>query len=328
LFDYALQLHRASPDSPRIGYEGAPWPDAWWHPRRGRARRSYSRSLRNQRREHETTAAVLDEHFTKPSASLRDLAEALHDVGVPKLPDEEIAAVAGRGDAQLVRETGRWLVRHATDRCAVLIGLALLDTVEDQRDIPLIQTIALLSGPVGALAIDMFTRWQGTDEVLMWLAERLESHSRTDLVELYLCPKAETSEMVRQWLLRHACNGGYLDHYLAGEVATVTHLHEVITTATPDPEVVDHTGVLLATMIGSENMGMTLEHYPHACTVIEAHVNHSGRLEPTAERYYAASKLGNYLRKTAAEQLFWPQEHQERVANKYLRYASFGPAPT
>jgi len=71
---------------------------------------------------------------------------------VPIHPNEHVAAAACRADARRIQETGRWLIRHATDRCAVTIGLALLASVSDEDDIPVIRTIGLLSNRFGPLA--------------------------------------------------------------------------------------------------------------------------------------------------------------------------------
>jgi hypothetical protein len=57
-----------------------------------------------------------------------------------------------RADAQRVQHTGRWLVRHSTDRCSALVGLALLATGRAPEEMPLIQTVGLLSDNFGALA--------------------------------------------------------------------------------------------------------------------------------------------------------------------------------
>jgi hypothetical protein len=106
----------------------------------------------------------------------------------------------------------------------------------------------------------------------------------------------------RQWLLRHACvagdlGGDFFEHYYAGTVATTAHLHEAITAPDPDSELVDHAGRLLVGMSGASGMGLTLEHYPPADAVLAAYVEHTGRLEPTVERYCHAALLADHLRR-------------------------------
>lgn len=144
LFDHALRLHHEFPDSP-LPRDGRPFPDESRH--RHRPRRP-----KDPRAAGAAVAAILDEHFARSGAVPADLAEAFHDVWVPIQPNDHITAAACRVDAQRVRETGRWLVRRGTDRCAVTVGLSLLTSVWDEADVPLIQTIGLLSEHFGPLA--------------------------------------------------------------------------------------------------------------------------------------------------------------------------------
>jgi hypothetical protein len=46
-----------------------------------------------------------------------------------------------------------------------------------------------------------------------------------------------------------------------------------------------------------EGMGTPLRRYPHAMTVLEAHVGHLECLGPTPERYFAAATVALYLTK-------------------------------
>lgn len=75
---------------------------------------------------------------TSPTAESRMLADAFCGLSVPAHRNEHIAAAALRADRVRVRETGRWLVRRASDRCAVLVGLALLGSGQSDDDVPLI----------------------------------------------------------------------------------------------------------------------------------------------------------------------------------------------
>ncbi|MEU2181257.1 hypothetical protein [Streptomyces thermolilacinus] len=86
-------------------------------------------------------ALILDAHFAGPRPRPGDLADAFHHVHIPIQPDASIAAAAERAPGGRARRTGRWLVRHGTDRCAVTMGLALVAAAGTRDDIPLIQTI-------------------------------------------------------------------------------------------------------------------------------------------------------------------------------------------
>ncbi|MEU8179280.1 hypothetical protein AB0B86_00730 [Micromonospora sp. NPDC049047] len=310
LFAHASLLHRADPDSPLPG-DGVPYPDDEQH----RDRKFRPSAPNDSRRSGADVAALLDAHFADPSTVPGDLVEAFHGLYVPIHPNDHISAAACRVDADRVRETGRWLVQHATDRCAAIVGLALLGTVWDEDDITLIKTIGLLSKHFGPLAAHALKRRRDGSDALLWLAERVTGWGRAYVVQT-LCEVGGIG--ARQWLLRRACDGDFLNGYFAGKVATTAHLHEAITAPDPDLEVIDHTGRLLATMADSDGMGMTLEHYPPAPAVLAAHCGLAGRLEPSVERFYVAAQLAGYLQGAAADRIAWPEGGRERVLDGYL----------
>jgi hypothetical protein len=66
----------------------------------------------------------------------------------------------------------------------------------------------------------------------------------------------------RHWLLRHACDGDYLNGYFAGKLATAAHLSDAILQPDADDALIDHTGRLLRIMGDCQGMGLTLEHSP------------------------------------------------------------------
>ncbi|MGV9377520.1 hypothetical protein ACWDRB_16975 [Nonomuraea sp. NPDC003707] len=308
LFDYAVHLHLQDPDSP-LPRDGEPYPDDELHRRRSRPRPPEDRRL-----EGADVARILDAHFAKPKAPPSALADAFHDVYVPIHHNEHIAAAALRADRHRVQRTGQWLVQHSTDRCSATVGLALLAADWAEEDIPLIQTIGLLSNRFGPLAAHALRR-RGGSEVLQWLAERVTGWGRVYVIEELCLADGRAS---RSWLLRHACDGDYLNGYFAGKVATSAHLHEAITRAEADDDLVDHTGCLLAIMADCSGMGLTLEHYPPAHIVLQAHAGHLGRQTPTLSRYINAAVIADHLAQKPPERLGCTLEDRSRLLQQYL----------
>jgi hypothetical protein len=308
LFDYALRLHQQVPDSP-LPRDGEPYPDDRLHRRQSRPRAPKDRRL-----EGADVAAILDAHFAKADAPPSDLADAFHDVYVPIHHNEHIAAAALRADRQRVQRTGRWLVRHSTDRCSATVGLALLAADWAEEDIPLIQTIGLLSYRFGPLAAHALRR-RGGEQALLWLAERVTGWGRVYIIEALCLLGAFES---RRWLLRHACDGDVLNGYFAGKVATAAHLHEAIAGTDVDDDLVDHTGRLLKIMAGCGGMGMTLEHYPPARIVLEGHAGRISRQTPTVNRYVDAAVIAGHLAQKPPERLGCTVEHRDRLLQQYL----------
>ncbi|MFD4636704.1 hypothetical protein ACFWN2_05275 [Lentzea sp. NPDC058436] len=187
-------------------------------------------------------ARVLDRYFTAEKLSPERLAEELSRLTAPIHPNDHITAAALRAKRSRVRRTGRWLVRHGRNRQAVA---------------------------------DALSRRPGGSDALLWLGARTAGWGRVHVVEA-LCRKQMPA--VREWLLRHACDGSVFDGYYAGKVATAAHLHSAITSEDADEALVDHTGRLLHAMSDCEGMGMTLKAYPPAAAVVEAHAAHVSRL--------------------------------------------------
>jgi hypothetical protein len=243
------------------------------------------------------------------------LADVFHDVYIPIHPNEHIAAAAERADRERVRETGRWLVRHTTDRCSATVGLALIASVGTVDDIPLIRTIGLLSNRFGALAARGLERLPGGAEALLWLADRVTGWGRVYVVEA-LCRLQDP--VARPWLLRRACDGDFLNGYFAGKVAQTAGLHEAIAEPSAEADIADHTGRLLLVMTYSQGMGTTLSHYPHAEEVLAAHLRHFQRLGPTANRYCLAAWLANSLGENGDAGSVGPLQRWQPYRDSYL----------
>ncbi|MBL7257752.1 hypothetical protein [Paractinoplanes lichenicola] len=302
LFDHALRLHRQHPGGP-LPDGGKPYPD-------DEIRRPRSRN--DPRLAGADVAAILDRHFGSV-AHPSDL--VFRDCDVPIHRNEHIAAAALRADRQRVRRTGRWLVRHATDRRAALVGLALLATDHADDDIPLIQTIGLLADWFGPLAAEALQRRRDGAEALTWLAERTTGWGRVYVIEA-LCRLGSAG--TRSWMLRHACDGDFLNGYFAGQVATTAHLHEAITGDDVDDALIDHTGRLLKAITDCGGMGTTLEHYPPSAIVLAAHATHLSRQAPTFPRYVNAATIADELITKPPARSGCTSEQRDTIVGQYL----------
>ncbi|GIF62252.1 hypothetical protein Ais01nite_02870 [Asanoa ishikariensis] len=309
LFDHALRLHRDNPDGV-LTRDGEPYPDDALHS--GRRLKGHS----DRRLDGADVTAVLDEHFARTDAPPSELADAFHDLYVPIHRNDHIAAAALRADRQRVRRTGRWLVRHATDRCSATVGLALLATDWTDEDIPLIQTIGLLSKQFGPLATEALSRRVSGTEALLWLAQRVAGWGRVYVVE-QLCQRGVDGP-AREWLLRHACDGDFLNGYFAGQLATAAHLHEAVLSSEADDDLWDHAGRLLKIMGDCGGVGMTLEHYPPAPIVLTAHATHLAAQAPTAARYTTAAFIAHHLADKAPHRSGCTAEERDHIVRRYL----------
>ncbi|MFE0178499.1 hypothetical protein ACFWZ2_39955 [Streptomyces sp. NPDC059002] len=195
------------------------------------------------------------------------------------------------------------------------MGLALVAAVATVDDIPLIQTIGLLSNHFGPLAARALEQLPGGTEAVLWLADRVTGWGRVYVVEA-LCRLDDP--VARPWLLRSACDGDFLNAYFVGSVAQTAGLHEVITGPTVDDEITDHTGRLLLVMTFSQGMGTTLSRYPHAEAVLAAHLRHLERLGPSASRYCIAAWLASSLGENGDAGSIGPVQRWQPYRNGYL----------
>jgi hypothetical protein len=309
LFDHAMRLHQKTQDSP-LPRDGEPYPDEEFR-RRGRPGPPHDGRMWGA-----DVAEVLDAYFADPGAAPDTLVTAFRDVFVPIHRSDHVAAAARRADKHRVKQTGRWLVRHSPDSDSAIVGLALLATISDEDDIPLIQTIGLLSDKFAALAAEALRRRPGGAAALLWLAPRVSGWGRVYIVEA-LCQRGVGPE-ARAWLLRFACEGGGLDGYFAGKVATAAHLHEGIISPAADDDLIDHTGRLLLTMADCAGMGLTLERYPHAPIVLSRHAELLKGQTPTVARYLTATVLTYHLTKHEPHRLGCTVGQRARVLADYL----------
>ena len=296
LFAHALEIHQREPDKP-LPRDGYPFPDDAEH--RGRKKPP---APQDQRQAGIYVAAILERHFAEASPDPAALAAAVHRVHVPIYRSDHIAAAALNPERDRVLETGRWLILNGTDRCAVTVGLALLEAVGiTSDDVPLVQTIGLLSdrfGELASLALEKIADKPAS--VLLWLADRVTGWGRVSAMRS-LCRFDDPA--VQHWLLRKAIDGDFLNGYFAGQVARAGRLHEAVDDFDSDPELVDSAGRILWIMTECEGMGLTLENYEHANTVLRAHYQAISRLGPTLQRYYIAALIARHLSRRVPPEL-------------------------
>lgn len=96
------------------------------------------------------------------------------------------------------------------------------------------------------------------------------------------------------WLLRNACDGGFLNRYFAGTVATAAHLLAAITRPEPDAALVDHTSRLLIVMSGRRH-GRDTRHVPARGPRAGGPRRGAGHAAADPDRYRAATRLAEVL---------------------------------
>lgn len=177
-------------------------------------------------------------------------------------------------------KTARWLVRHGTDRRAVLVGLGLLRGNAGQRDIPLIKTIGLLCF-ADYLAIDVLAQIPDAVGDLIWLAQRSRDHARISAVRALV---GNLDPHVRGWVL--STPRQLLSSDLAREIAEVYQLSQTLDAPDVPETLWDQAGNLLLAMTSTRNYHYEIGRYSHARVVyvrwVEAALQRPATLERAA----------------------------------------------
>ncbi|GAA2675852.1 hypothetical protein LV78_000973 [Actinosynnema pretiosum] len=272
------RLHRAAPDGPL--------PEVLTNPPPERRRWVDGEDKAQER----AIVRVLDAHFADPDRDPAALARAARGLTFPLHGRKSISAAARRAGADRAHRTGLWLVRHGTAPAEVMAGLTLLvawldlsaplvpRAVPGEADAELVRVLALDdSCVVAALSV-----LRGLPDHLLWVAERSRGWERVLAVE-EICRSAAGE--LRHWLLRHACDGDYLNHYFVRKVAERADLEGAMARPDADDALVDHTGVLLVFLAESGPSAIVLHDYEPARRVLAAHAAHLSRQRPTWTRY-------------------------------------------
>ncbi|WP_460399265.1 hypothetical protein [Actinophytocola sediminis] len=302
LFEHAQRLHRRTPDDP-LPAGGRPFPDDGDQPR-----------IPYPERKPALTAA-LREFLATPSS-----AQDLHDVCTRlTISSRDVAWVSETVPQPSPRllDIARWLVRHGTDRRAVIVGLGLLGGHAEQHDIPMLTVIGRLSF-ADYLAIGALTRIPGAERDLIWLAERSRSHPRIRAVESLL---GHRDPAVRDWV--RCTPRELLSSDLARKIAQAHALAELLNGPAVDDALWDQAGNLLLAMTSTRNYRSEIGRYPDAPAVYQRWVTLAGQRPPTLGRATLLATVAEDLRTGPAAPVVG--ESRGRLVDRIGSLLSAGP---
>lgn len=302
LFEHATRLHQQNPDDP-LPRGGRPYPDGHAQPRRPERRAPVS----------ERTAAlvaVLEAFLPDPSASLPRLHDELSRLDLFGSTVESAIDKLPALDTERTRQTGAWLVRHATDRRPAVVGLALLTPTSQSDDIPLIRTIGLLDyfGPAAARAL---ANLPGATADLIWLTQRSRRWARVKAIEA-LCQRADPQAVT--WLRRHAVGDEDMSASLARQVAEAISLPDALEGDMVEEDVLDQAGQLLLAMVTPNDYRAQLFNYRDACRTYAALARHLPDASASMPRYAMLAGLVEELRTGYAACLDWNPGQREEIS--------------
>jgi hypothetical protein len=193
--------------------------------------------------------AELIEHAAggEPDAQ-RMLYEAARGDGIVFALDDALQALARAGvPAEPVAELARRMAAEAHHREPLKLAISLLGRAGDERDVPLLETLArhdefsLVAGVALATVID--------DPIQAWwrVGCLASGWGRVEAVDRLADHDDELPDEARAWLLRHACLDAPLGAYMAYTCATVGRL-ETALDGLVDDELLDGACVILSAL--------------------------------------------------------------------------------
>lgn len=225
-------------------------------------------------------------------AHLDALYELLVDVEALRFADRIARPLAGSNRATMTR-VARWLVTRSTHREPAKIGLFLLGLSAPESDLALAKTFAR-HGEFTSWAADC--AWNLLDDAVPVWMEMCEGQSgwgRVELVQRIVSEGGERAE-VAPWLLRHGCDGDFLDTYIAYGCATSGKLAEALDGEQLDPELrIGARHILGALIMGgpAEDLGDLDER----AVVLDRYTQWMQTLEPSIEELALLASIIDWL---------------------------------
>ncbi|MFG3251982.1 hypothetical protein [Streptomyces sp. NPDC048172] len=213
-------------------------------------------------------------------------------------------------DPARARALGLRLVRDGTDRRVVWVGLALLRGTAGPDEVPYIVAVGRLSRCLRPAA-EVLASLDGTAGEIVRLAEcAARPQQRSDAVHV-LCQRPDP--VARHWLRRRGLGPGREE---AARARTVAEAADLPSAPLTDPEVLAHTGRLLATMAEPEDSIPQILRYADARRVLLAFSTHAASLEPTLDHRALLTSLLLDVHSGHTRLLDWEAGERELIVER------------
>ncbi|MFC5750538.1 hypothetical protein [Actinomadura rugatobispora] len=202
-----------------------------------------------------------------------------------------------------LRTLGRWLARTGAHIGAVELGLLLLGIAGNDDDRDTILTLSLLEGPCCCAADALAGSQSRPYEALFEMARKRTGWARIDAITHMR--GATVDRHIKDWLVREACEGSFLDVYIADIVAETGDLAAALTTAPADDDVLNGAGWILIAMCDREFPTTSILTFSAAETILTAYAQRVLARPPTLRRLQTLMFVDDFLRSDQAERAQW-----------------------
>jgi hypothetical protein len=147
-----------------------------------------------------------------------------------------------------VAEVGRYFATKAADRESTKFGILLLELSSEDRDRPVLETLALHDEFTLYAALALCKLSSNPENVLWQLAQKVHGWGHVQVVERLDGTK---NPAIQAWMLRDGFRNDIMDEYLAGICARTGRLHEALSTKVVDRALLDGAaGIIKALVYG------------------------------------------------------------------------------
>jgi hypothetical protein len=202
-----------------------------------------------------------------------------------------------------LRTLGRWLARTGAHIGAVELGLLLLGIAGNDDDRDTILTLSLLEGPCCCAADALADSQSRPYTALFEMARKRKGWARIDAIKHLR--GATVDRHIKDWLVREACEGNFLDVYIADIVAETGDLAAALTTATADDDLLNGAGWILVAMCDRGFPSISILTFSAAETILTAYAQHVLAQPPTFRRLQTLMFVDDFLRSDQAERARW-----------------------
>ncbi|XRQ08973.1 hypothetical protein ACN3XK_72920 [Actinomadura welshii] len=313
-YDHALRLRRMHGSGP-LPDGGGPLPDEEQAPRRRTLDRADIAEL----------VQMLD-RAADPWPPDRELLSVLDgrlrrlDVSDSR---DELAAGIRRLDhvpASRLRLLGRWLAGTGTHFGTVGLGLILLGVAGHDDDRDLILALGSLGGPCRCAADALAASQSRPHEALLEMARQTSDWARVDAIRLLRGARLERRD--KDWLIRHSCDGGFLDVYFADVVAESGDLAGTLGPDTVDDDLLSGAGRVLYALCELEWPLPGILDYRDAEAAVRHYARHVAARPTTIDRLCELVTVYAFLCSPRAGQARWSAGGLSRVRDLYRNLLS------
>jgi hypothetical protein len=175
-------------------------------------------------------------------------ADVLLSIADPLQEQIRTSVLTSETRSSRIAEVGRYFATRAADRESAKFGILLLELSGEDRDHPVLETLALHDEFTLYAALALRQLSSHPENVMWHLAQRVHGWGRVQVVERL---DGTGNAAIRAWMLRDGFRNDIMDEYLAGICARTGKLHEALSANDVDCALLDGAaGIIKALLCG------------------------------------------------------------------------------